>query len=288
LWNATYIVFNGEALRELSVEILTLAEKQWTPAPLMIGHRLMAMSLLHTGDVAAAQAHFDRAVALYDPAAHRPLTTRFGQDARVAILAFRSLALWLLGYPKSALADCDQAVGYARELGLAATLMYGLGITRLQHTLCGNYVTANALIDELDALANDKGAVFWKVAEMYRGWVLALKGEASDAVRMIIAGNRISRSTGTTVYLPLSASYLASAYAQLARLDDARRCIGEAITATETTGERWCEAEINRIAGEIALRFTGAGYSGSASVFRASVNSSSRAAGKVMGTPRRH
>ena len=37
-------------------------------------------------------------------------------------------------------------------------------------------------------------------------------------------------------------------------LDWTRRCIGEAITATETTGERWCEAEINRIAGEIALK----------------------------------
>jgi predicted ATPase len=56
------------------------------------------------------------------------------------------------------------------------------------------------------------------------------------------------------VWLPLSASYLASAYVQLARLDGARRCISEAFTATETTGERWCEAEVNRIAGEIALR----------------------------------
>ena len=92
---------------------------------------------------------------------------------------------------------------------------------------------------------------------MYRGWILALKGEASDAVRMIIAGNRIFQSRGSTVYLPLSASYLASAYAQLARLDDARRYIGEAITATETTGERWCEAEINRIAGEIELKSPG-------------------------------
>ena len=254
LWNASYVAFNGEALRELSVEILALAEKQGTAAPLMIGHRLMAMSLLHTGDVAAAQAHFDRAIALYDPAAHRSLTTRFGQDARVAILAFRSLALWLLGYPKSALADGNQAVGYARELGQAATLMFALGVTRLLHTLCGNYVTANALIDELDALANDKGAVFWKVTEMYRGWVLALMGEASDAARMIIAGNSIARSTGTTLWLPLSASYLASAHARLAQLDDSRRCIGEAIEATEKNGERWCEAEINRMAGEITLK----------------------------------
>ena len=55
----------------------------------------------------------------------------------------------------------------------------------------------------------------------------------------------------------LSASYLASAYVQLVRLDDARRCISEAFTATETTGERWCEAEINRIAGEIELKSPG-------------------------------
>ena len=62
------------------------------------------------------------------------------------------------------------------------------------------------------------------------------------------------RATGTTMWMPLHMSYLAKAYAQLARFDDARRCIGEAITATETNGERWCEAEINRIAGEIALK----------------------------------
>jgi predicted ATPase len=59
------------------------------------------------------------------------------------------------------------------------------------------------------------------------------------------------------VWLPLSASYLPSAYVQLARLDDARRCISEAFTATETTGERWCEAEINHIAGEIELKSPG-------------------------------
>ena len=59
-WNASYIAFNGGALHELSAQILTLAEEQGTIVPLMVGHRLMAMSLLHTGDIAAARAHFDR------------------------------------------------------------------------------------------------------------------------------------------------------------------------------------------------------------------------------------
>jgi predicted ATPase len=49
-------------------------------------------------------------------------------------------------------------------------------------------------------------------------------------------------------------SYLANAHAELGQFDDAWRCIGEAITAMETTKERWCEAEINRVAGKIALK----------------------------------
>ena len=49
-------------------------------------------------------------------------------------------------------------------------------------------------------------------------------------------------------------SHLASANAELARFDDAWRCIDEATTAVETTNERWCEAELNRIAGTIALK----------------------------------
>jgi predicted ATPase len=47
---------------------------------------------------------------------------------------------------------------------------------------------------------------------------------------------------------------LARAYADLGQFDDAWHCIGEAITAVETTKERWCEAEVHRVAGEIALK----------------------------------
>ena len=54
-------------------------------------------------------------------------------------------------------------------------------------------------------------------------------------------------------WLPLFLSSLAKAYAEVGQLDEAWRSVGEAITTLQTTGERWCEAEANRIAGEIAL-----------------------------------
>jgi predicted ATPase len=49
-------------------------------------------------------------------------------------------------------------------------------------------------------------------------------------------------------------SYLAKANAELDKFDDAWRCIGEAMTAMETSKETWFEAEVHRIAGEIALK----------------------------------
>ena len=88
---------------------------------------------------------------------------------------------------------------------------------------------------------------------MQRGCLLALTGKASDAVQTITCGLSAMRSTGTTMWMPLWVSFLARANAEIGQFDDARRCIGEAMTAVETAKERWCEARVNRIAGEIAL-----------------------------------
>jgi predicted ATPase len=88
---------------------------------------------------------------------------------------------------------------------------------------------------------------------VHQGWLFALTRSASDAVDMITSGITAYRSTAATLFAPLPLSYLARAYADLGNFDDAWRCIVEAMTAVETTKERWFEAEINRIAGEIAL-----------------------------------
>ena len=131
-WVANFVAFNGDAMRELAAQFLALAEKQGATVPLMIGHRLMGISSdVHTGDIAEARAHYDQAIALYDPAEHRPLATRFGQDAGSVSLVLSVVGFWLLGYPEAALADAEHALKDAREIGQAATLMYALAITNL-------------------------------------------------------------------------------------------------------------------------------------------------------------
>jgi class 3 adenylate cyclase/predicted ATPase len=253
-WVANLVAFNGDVMRELAVQFLALANRQKATGPLMMAHRLIGLSLLHTGDVVDGRAHLDRAIALYDPAEHRPLATRFGQDVGAATLCWKSLAFWLLGYPEGALADTEHALKVAREIGHSATLMYVLNFSAWTHLHCGNYSTANALVDEFSALKDQTGSVFWGAwGMMQRGCLSALTGKASDAVQTITCGVTAMRATGTTMWMPFWLSHLARANAEIGQHDDARRCIGEAMAALETAKERWCEAEVNRIAGEIVL-----------------------------------
>jgi predicted ATPase len=90
VWAANLVAFKGDALRKLSAQFLALAEKQTSNVPIMVGHRLVATSLMFTGELVEGRAHYDQALALYDPNEHRSLTTRFGQDVGVVILSFRS------------------------------------------------------------------------------------------------------------------------------------------------------------------------------------------------------
>ena len=254
-WVLNYIAFNGGAARKLAAQFLTLAEKQGASGPLMIGDRVMGISLLSAGEMTQARAHLDRAMAIYDPTKHRQLATRFGQDNRVSVLSYRSWALWFLGHPQAAVADSDRALKDAREIGQAATLMYALTHASLTHTFCGNYAIAKAITDELVALASEKGTVFWKAQGMLlQGQLSALTGKASSAIETGSAGMAAYRSTGSSVWVSLHLASLARAYADLGKFDDARRSIREATSAIETTMERWWEAEVHRTAGEIALR----------------------------------
>jgi predicted ATPase/class 3 adenylate cyclase len=254
VWAANYVAFNGDALRELSMQFLALAKKQRTTGPLMIGHRLMATSLVYTGKIAEGRAHYDQAMALYDPAEHRRLAARFGQDVRVVIFSMRSLALWLLGFPDVARTDLERALKDAREIGQAATLMYALRCALLLHLLTGNYAAATAQAQELVALAEEKGALMWKAAGMVdQGFVLALTGNPSDAIQMILSGITAWRSAGSTLNIPRFLLHLVRVYAALGQFEQARRSIGEAMATIENTKEKLWEGEVHRTAGEIAL-----------------------------------
>jgi predicted ATPase len=215
----------------------------------------MGPSLLCIGDTKGAREHLDQALALYDPDEHRPLATRFGEDQRVAVLCWRAHALWALGYPENALVDADYALRDARLIGQAATLMFALAFTSMIHIQCGNYAKASAQADELITLADDKGAAQWRsLAIVEKGCVFSLTGKTPDGVHTITVGIAALRPMGGALWRPTFLSSLASACADLDRFDEAWRSINEATAIIESNKERRWEAQVNLVAGEIALK----------------------------------
>lgn len=252
-WVAALVTFDTISCA-LAKQFLSLAEEQAATGLQVVGNQISGISLLSAGEIAEGRAHYDRSLSLYDSAAHRMLVTRFGQDSRVAMLARRSAALWLLGFPEAALVDAELAVKNAREIGYAATLMYALSHGSLARYQCGDYATAVTALDECIALAEEKGTLFWKeFGLLNRGCVCVATGCPADAVRLIKSGLGVRRSTGTTMWNPFFLSQLAYAHAQLGQQADALDSIAEATRVLETAKERWCEAEVHRSSGEIAL-----------------------------------
>jgi tetratricopeptide (TPR) repeat protein len=183
---AAYIDFDGDVCRALSAQILSLAEKQSTmTGPRLLAHRVMGTSLLHVGDIVSARAHFDRSIGYFSP--NERLGSRFALE-RVVALAYRAMTLWLLGYPGAALSDVDHAINDVREMGQAGPLMIVLTLAGVTVMLCGHEASARALFDEVIDLADEKRAVFWReYGLLNKGCLLAIAGEADDAIRTITA-----------------------------------------------------------------------------------------------------
>jgi predicted ATPase len=254
LWVANFAPGKGDAALALASQFLTLAEKEGASLPLMVGNNLLGSALLHTGKIADGRAHLDRGIALYDPAEYLAAGMRFGEDARAAPLYFRARPLWMLGYPAAARAEVETALKEARESGHAVSLFFALTGAAFVDSCSGDFTAANKQLEELLALAEEKGAMQWKVvASLNKGSLLALTGNATSAIQHITSAIAAYRSTGTTLFVPWSLCRLASAYAQARQFDNAWRCIGEASTIMETSKERWCEGEVHRTAGEMAL-----------------------------------
>ena len=130
------------------------------------------------------------AIALYDPAEHRPLATRFGarrQGGNLVLSVVGLVVAWLSR--GRARGRRPRAQGCARDRPSCHFDVCACFTTSASASLCGNYAAANAHVDELVALADEKGALLWKAFGMLQqGCLLALTGKAADAVQMITSG----------------------------------------------------------------------------------------------------
>jgi predicted ATPase len=208
------------------------------------------------GEFAAARRHLEQGIIIYDSQQHRFLAVLYGgEDPGVGCQSFAALALWFLGYPDQALQRSQEALTLAQELShaysLALTLDWAAWLYQYRREGQRTQERAEAAI----ALCSEQGFPFWLAkGTILRSWALAEQGQVKEGIAQMEQGLAALRARGAEVRLTWRLAMLAEAYGKVEQTEKGLTVLAEALATADNTGERFYEAELYRLKGELTLR----------------------------------
>ncbi|MBI3801012.1 MAG: AAA family ATPase [Deltaproteobacteria bacterium] len=243
-----------QTARELSEQLMRLAQSVQDLYLLSLAHAALGVTLYWLGELISARPHLEQAIALYDPQQH-PRFTVGTADHRVDCLSYAAWTLWYLGYPEQALKRSQEAVTLAAGLSHPFSLAYALVCAALFHRLRREGQLAREQAEAVMTLSTEQGFPFWlPQGTIVRGWALAEQGQVEEGIAQIQQGLDAYRAMGAETerigFLPL----LAAAYAQVGRVKEGLSALAAALAFVDKTGVRHYEAELYRLRGELTLQ----------------------------------
>jgi len=255
LWVSNHAAGAVAAALAHAANFLSVAQSQPSSGPVLVGHRALAHSLMHSGDYRAALAHVETAASLYRPDEHRDDAFRYGQDIRVSAFAVLSWALWHCGYPDRSARAADRALAYSRQLGHAHTLAHALGFAGMAAVFARDVATVYAYSDDCEMLASEHGfAQFAAESRILQGWADAQRGEPMTGIDRIRDGLAAAEATGTRVWTPFHLILLSEALALTGKIEEGLAALDDALAKAAISGVRGWDAEIHRLRGELTAR----------------------------------
>jgi TOMM system kinase/cyclase fusion protein len=260
LWYSYLVRAELQTARELLPQLLSLAQSAQDSALLLAAHRSLGQNLTFLGELLPARDHLEQALTLYDPQQHRALALRYGQDLKVVCQSWAALVLWLLGYPDQALQQGHEAIALAQELAHTYSVVYALNWITMLHLSRRERQAAQERAEGVLAIGLEYGiAMFTASGTLWQGWGLATQANLPDrsgeeGVAQMRQGLEAWLATGAGVFRPYYLALLAEAYGRAGQIEAGRDVLAEALTVVEKTAERYWEAEIHRLKGELLLR----------------------------------
>jgi class 3 adenylate cyclase/tetratricopeptide (TPR) repeat protein/energy-coupling factor transporter ATP-binding protein EcfA2 len=209
---------------------------------------------LHIGNFSDAKFHLEKALSLYDEDICRPIAFVPGHHIGSFTLVWLSLAYLYLGMMRQATETMSAAIKDARGRSHPFTLMSALlAEARFRihrHDLDG----AVAATDEGFAIAIEQRSPYHlSRANILRAVNVALSERPEEGIALMEKGLVAHRETGANFQSSFNLSYLAIAYARAEKFERALEIATQAVNEVERTGERWWEAEAQRMRGEVLL-----------------------------------
>ena len=230
-----------------------LAQEKEDTELLVVAHYGLGYTTLCMANFADARRNFEEGIARYLPTQRSADIYRAGQDPGVACRAYLGMTEWLLGFPERAQNRMRESVALAEELGDPFSLAYALCFTgAVVSEACGG--DTDAVVERGLGVATEGGFALWVANANVHRTSLRFDRQRSDAaleeLRQSVAA--ISRM-GVLINTPYFMSFLVQAYRQARRIDDGLRVLDDAQANIDARDERWWEAELHRLRGELVL-----------------------------------
>jgi predicted ATPase len=240
---------------ELSQQCFRLVSHQQDITLVQEGYMDLGLIAFYRGHPVTARSYLERSLHLRDT--QRLSTILFPNDYESGIRHgfYGMMVLWLLGYADQAqqwnqdlLAQAQQVEDSPRQ---ASAHHFAAILSQHRRDVAATQAYAETTI----ALAAAQGFEH-RVTQgrMMRGWALAMQGDAATGVVHIQQGLEAVQNRGQKLYRPYHLALLAEAHGEADQAEAGLACLAEALTLAETTGERWWEAELYRLKGELLLR----------------------------------
>jgi adenylate cyclase len=250
-----YVRAEYKQAREFAEEALSLAHEAGDPLLVAVSHWYLGFIIFALGNFPAARDHLQQVIAFYDPREHHEAFVLLrSSDVGVSALAYDACCLWCIGLPDQALERSQEALKLARELdhafSLADVLAYGgCLLCKLRRDADSFIASAN----ELRKLVSEMLPGWMGSATWHWGQALVLQGHlerGSAEIRRGLEQREFGHERCNRSGVLCS---LAEAQASAGRPGDGLRTLDKALALVETAGERYYEAELNRLRGKLLL-----------------------------------
>jgi predicted ATPase len=219
-----------------------------------VAHRAYGVTQWFSGNYSEARAHLEQAVAIFDPERDRDLAFRFGQDVGVSATIYLAIALWPLGQVDRAREIADAAATRIAKLSHLATSTYGLMHCAMFEIIGRKVDRAAPLAKALSSVAHEHGIALWVAFGAFlEAWVELRSGVPDIGLTNLRRAAALLQRDNVGAFQPLVRTALAEAEARNGETTAALATLDHALEDFGSSGQRWFDAEIDRMRGEILL-----------------------------------
>jgi tetratricopeptide (TPR) repeat protein len=237
---------------EISEQVKGIVDQAGDPIFSAIFNFIRVWPLLNVGEIAQAYQESQQNLDIYDPDKHGHLAYIYGYDMRGICLCFGGLAAWILGYQEKTLEMGEMALALARKLDHPHTLAFCLTGACILGWFLGNQEMVDKYTEEMMPIAEEHGFIYWLAHGIfYRGEKKALEGQVHEGIQEMQRGLEMALSTGTETCMTRLKCRMADACLKTGQFDQGLKAIAEAMEVMDKFDERYMEAELYRVKGEL-------------------------------------